>query len=424
MFLYIVQSGLRDGTCFDAGTFSFLRVCRHWNEVAVGSPGLWSWWIAGAFKAWPIFSSRLKNGPIFLTWRRHLPTSARDVLLNPTIPERVRRFDFIGTSEQLKHLLGVFDPSPPSNASFIRLQISPHDNREPREHLSRLLSSSFPRLSHLDIGNFLPSTSSPILTTSSLTSLKLLLPYGTEGQYYLPQFSHILQQHPKLRELELSHGAIPLPGPPGASPVPFELPDLSNLRLYGRETVLLGFLDFIGMSSPLHNVVVCFSHIPTFTPPAPSGAVKKVLVAYYECQGLSHPRNVNHLTISYDSDKALLAFNTRLHPAPLPNLKSNLSLQLSEVSERDRRRLVRGLLPLFPLDNIRGLVLQGSSLSGDEPHQIFRKMKHLLHLELDDLDPWLVLEALVTDDRGTFLEGQSVQKNHTYRFRHLCVIAV
>ena len=97
-----------------------------------------------------------------------------------TIPSRVCRLDFSGTSDQLAHFLGVFDPSSP-NVPSIRLQIALYENLEPRERFARLLSSSFPKFSKLNIGNFLPSPSSPIFATSKLTSLKLFLPYGVEG---------------------------------------------------------------------------------------------------------------------------------------------------------------------------------------------------------------------------------------------------
>jgi hypothetical protein len=39
---HVVESGLRDDdTCFAARKFTFLRVCRRWNEVAGSFPQLW-----------------------------------------------------------------------------------------------------------------------------------------------------------------------------------------------------------------------------------------------------------------------------------------------------------------------------------------------------------------------------------------------
>ena len=88
VFLYLVETGLGDGSAdFVAGTFKFLQVCRHWKEVAVASPQLWVWWVAGAARAWRLFESRSKGAPLkSLAWRHDLPDSARDMLTDPAIP--------------------------------------------------------------------------------------------------------------------------------------------------------------------------------------------------------------------------------------------------------------------------------------------------------------------------------------------------
>ena len=78
-FLNVVEPGLEDGnTCFAAGAFSFAQICKHWNEVAVNTPQLLRWWVAGAAEAWPLFNSRSEGIPLFLTWRCWVPESARD----------------------------------------------------------------------------------------------------------------------------------------------------------------------------------------------------------------------------------------------------------------------------------------------------------------------------------------------------------
>ena len=129
---------------------------------------------------WPLFNSRSKDGPLFLTWRLQHLLSARDILMDPAIPKRTHQLDLTGTSDQPVHFFGVLDSSPPSNASSIRLHNFPYDNHEPQGHFAQFLSLSFPRLSQLDLGNFLPNFSSPIFTTSSLTLLKPSLPAGKE----------------------------------------------------------------------------------------------------------------------------------------------------------------------------------------------------------------------------------------------------
>ena len=371
--------------------------------MAIGFPQLWSLWAAGAAKAWPLFNSRSKDTPLLLTWRAQLPNSARDILMDPTIPKRIRRLDFSGTNEQLVYFLGVFDSGPPSNASSIRFQIPPYDEHESRAHLAHFLSSPFPKLSQLDLGNFLPDFSSSIFTTSSLTSLKLFLPYDKNNQT-LSQFSQILQQHPNLRELDLSRGAIPL-AESSSVPVPFILPRLAKLRLYGMEAAILGFIDLIGMSSPLHDVAIRFGQGPKLTVSTLANTLKKILVAYYECQGLNHPRKVNHLTISYNSDKEHLVFNTWSYSAPISNLRSNLRLQFNGKYALAGNTMVEETLPLFPLDDIREFAAEGLVINGDGYRGIFQKMKDLSHLRLEKLDILPVLDALSSGNQDFIRDG-------------------
>lgn len=369
--------------------------------MAVGFPHLWGWWVPGAVKAWPLFRSRSRNTPLFLTWQFQLSTPARDILMDPEIPRRVRRLDFSGTSEQLVQFFGAFDSSPASNVSSIRLQISPYDDREPEEHLARFLSSSFPKLSQLDLKNFLPACSSPIFTTSSLTSLKLSLPDGKKNPFTLSQFSQFLQQHPNLRELNLSHGAIPLPGPSSCSSVPLVLPRFVDLRLHGTETAILGFVDLVDMSSPLHRIILCFSNARVLAARALVDALKRIPVAYYERQEPGHPRKVNRITISYHSGKRRLVFKSRSHSTPTSNHKSNLTFQFDGIGTQAGTKTAE-VFPLFPSEDAREFTAKGWSTDEDQYRGMFRKMKGLSHLRLENLDICPVLRALSSENHGTF----------------------
>ena len=298
--------------------------------MAVSFPRLWRWWVAGAVKAWPLFNSRSKDTPISLTWRPNFSTPTGNILIDSGVPKRIHQLEFIGSSEQLPHLLGAFDSVLPSNLSLMRLHIIPYGDREQHGPLSSFLTSSFPKLSQLDLWNLLPDSSSPIFTTSSLTSLKLHFPYQKRNHYTLSQFSQIHQHHPNLQELDLNHGAIPLPGPSSDS-APFTLPRLVGLRLHGVEAAISGFIDLIGMSSPLHDVVVHFIRGPGSPVPALVGTVKKILDGYYECWGLNYTRKVNNFTISYSLDGDHLVFNAQSRSS---NPRSNLELQINGIYEQ------------------------------------------------------------------------------------------
>lgn len=153
---------------------------------------------------------------------------------------------------------GAFNLSPSSGVSSIRLKVPSYDEREPKEDFARFLSPSFPNLSQLHSENFLHISSSPIFTTSGLTSLKLSLPHMGKKPFTLSRFLQILQQHPNLQELDLEN-AIPLPGPSEAPSVPLVLPRSVILRSEGKSAAVLGFISLIDISSPLHNVTICLS---------------------------------------------------------------------------------------------------------------------------------------------------------------------
>ena len=417
MFLYLVESGLRGGdTRFAHGTFRFVQVCRRWCEVAVGCPRIWSLWVAGAVKAWPLFKSRSKDAPLSLTWRPQLPDSERWALMDPAIPRRTHRLDFSGTSDQLAHFLGIFDSGPPSGASSIRLQITEYDDREPREKFARLLSSPFSKLSKLNVGNFLPDPSSPIFTTSKLTSLKLFLPYHVKGRHTLAQFSQILQRHPNLEELDLNIGAIPLPETPETA-VTFALPRLVSLRLYGTKGAILGFVDFIGMSSPLHDVVIHFDYTPGFTIPALASAMEKIVTAYYNCQGLGYPRKIDTLTISSHEDTSHLTFDARSRSAHT----SNLEIQFGWTWALGHGAVMEETFGLLPSDDVQEFTIDGLLLT----RRMLQKMRGLSHLRLYNQGRRGIrqaLDALSPGDRGasakcttrTLIRVHKIDELHQY----------
>ena len=173
--------------------------------------------------------------------------------------------------------------------------------------------------------------------------MKLFLPYEKKGRYTLVQFSQILQQHATLEELDLNHGAIPLSGTPGA-PVPFVLPRLVDLRLYGATETISGFIDFIGMSSPLHDVVVHFDYAPGLPIPALSRSLEKIIVAYYDYRGPNYARKIDTLTISSLSCNRHLAFSTSSRSPQT----SNLELQFPWMGGHRCEEVLEGTFGLFP----------------------------------------------------------------------------
>ena len=397
VFLYLVEDGLESGGAhFATGTFSFLQVCRHWNEVAVGSPQLWALWVTGASKAWPLFKSRSKDVPVSLTWRPQHNNLSPDALKDAGTPKRIRQLDFNGTYAQLENLLGPLDSTSVSVTSSIRLRgISGKKNGE---HLTRFLSLPFPNLSKVDIEDFLPGPSSSIFITSNLTSLKLDVSYNSGRRYTRSQLLQILQQHPNLRELELKDGAIPSTDKSG-TPVPVLLPQLVDLRLYGTEAAIAGFIDFVNMSSPLRNVVIGFQYSYSLLP-ALTKTIKKVLRAYYECQGLEYPRKANDLTVSSSLLENDLSFDAASPSAPAPRPTSNLQLQFVGMVPAFAGEIVS----LFPLKHVHKFAVVRTDLGTEGYRKILQKMKGLSLLRLDGVYFGPVFDALTPNDGGVYRE--------------------
>jgi hypothetical protein len=396
VFLCILESGLVPNNLgLAVGTFTFRCVCKHWNDVAVECPQLWIRWTPRSVRAWPLFNARSKGAPIFLTWRPyHIPTSGRDTLADPTIPGRIQQLDFSGTSEDLEQCFGAFD-GPPSNASSIQVHIALPFARQgtkqgTQDHLARFLSSSFPKLSKLDIYNYQPDSSSSVFTTSNLTSLKLSFPHTTQPRYTLAQLSRILRKHPNLRELDLKDGAMPQVEPPEA-PVPLTLSQLAVLELGGTAESILRLVNLIGTSSPLLNVAFRFCYHRNQDVPALVDAVKKILAAYYQCEGLAHPRKASSLVVSGEGP---LYFVARSRPATASTPRTTLELQFSGATE------LLKIFPLFPLKNVRELTLKEVTLSPKGYRTILRKVTGVSQLHLSELDIGPVLEALDPGKRG------------------------
>ena len=405
-FLYVVESGIQtDGIRFTVGTFNFLQVCRRWNEVAVAAPQLWVRWTPGAVKAWPIFSSRSKAAPLFLTWQPRLPDSARDALTDTETPRRIRQLKFSGSNKQLEHLLGALDLNSTSITSSIQLHSTYNETLNPGEHLTRFLAMSFPKLSKLDIENFLLDSSSSIFTTSNLTSLKLNLPDNGNRRYTRSQFSQILQHHPNLRELDLRDGATS-PADQSGAPVPIVLPQLVDLRLHGTAAVVAGFVDIVSMASPLQNFLIDFQYAYGPILPAFTDTAQKILKAYYECPGLDSPRTANRLSVSSGAFGSGLVFDAASRSTPASSLK----LQFHGT----RSALVQETVPIFPLKHVREFSVDGLELFAGDWRKVLQKMKRLSHLRLSRLDIGPVLVALDIRKGGVYGKASNIRLNRSH----------
>ena len=393
VFLFIVDSGLpAEHTSFAATTFAFLQVCRRWNEVAIAFPQLWVWWIPGTFKAWHLFKSRSKDAPLFLTWQEYLPESAHTVLMESETPKRIRQLDFSGTTHQFKCILNALDSRSLSTTSSIRLRILRSSDGE---HLARFSSFPFPKLSRLDVANFLPDLTSSIFVTSNLTSLKLDIPCP-DGRYCTQsQLLQVLQQNRNLRQLNFKAGGLSLAGDSGRL-VPALLPHLADLKLSGTTEVIDRFLDLVCMSSPIHRITIHFQRNYAHDTEPLVIIMRKLLTMYYGCKELEPQRKVSHFTAFSDTG-SIIAGDHLTHPTYCLRLEF----------QNNKGELFQKVIPLFPLNYILDFTASGFDLATDAWRGILLRMESLSHLRLERMNTESVLNALGPNDGGA--HGERIQ---------------
>lgn len=385
---------------FGIGTFGFRQVCKHWNKVAIGSPQLWVWWVAGATKAWPLFYERSKGSPISLIWRYPRSSTVRSgVLKDAALLGRIHRLDFGGEYTHFKRLFSALDSTSLFNASSVRLEIAPYNRENSEERLVRFFSLSFPKLSKLDVKGFLPDPLSPAFASSILTSLKLSSSARDKPRYTLAQFSRILHNLPNLQKLDLEDNAIPRIVA-SEVPVPYALSRLADLTLRGMMGCISGFMNLVDMSSPPHNIILGFRNHYDTAVPALVDTVKGILAAYYQRTGLTYPRNAANFMVKYKHWKESgvpLIFDiksAKSRSAPPSTPQFTLRLEFLDLYEFHQ------LLPLFPLKTVQSFTADGLFFSRREYRSILWKMNHLLHLHLAALDIKPVLEAMNYNSPG------------------------
>ena len=393
-------------------TFSFRQVCKHWNEVAIGSPQLWVWWVARATKAWPLFRERSKGSPVFLTWKHSRTSALPGITKDAAVLRKIHRLDFHGQSQHFGHFFSAPGTTTSLIVSSMRLQIVPFAQKD-EDHFIPFFSLSFPKLSMLDIGGFLPDLSSSIFTTSILTSLKLSFPVRHKPHYTLAQFSQFLHQHPNLQTLDLEDGAMPRVDPPGV-PAPPALSQLVDLTLSGTAGRISGFLNLVDMSSPLYNVVLRFRATLGQPFTALVDAMRKPLEAYYTCGEQDRPRNAGHLTVGSSrwGRHAPLVFDcesSKSRSAPVSAPLLTLRLELWGVDDPFQ------LFYLFPLKSVQTFTAEGSFFSSKRFCAVLREMDCLVHLHLAALDIEQVLAAM-DHNSGASTTGAKVQR----RIAHTC----
>jgi len=131
--------------------------------------------------------------------------------------------------------------------------------------------------------------------------------------------------------------------------------------------------------------------------------VEQILTAYYECQGLEYPRQVDCLTVRSGSDLVITASSS-----PTPTCHPTYTLRLHSYDTR--KEVVRKIVLLFPSKHTHTFTATRLDLTADNWCTIFQNMRELLHLRLNQLDIGPVLDGLDSDYIGVC---RGLLKSHT-----------
>ena len=229
------------------GSHNFLLVCHHWLEVALGSPGVWSFW-GNTIPDWTRWYRRSGTAPLDLVVYTSDGGSPLDVALHDALRDRATRDTIrrVHLRSQEPVLLtsilssltvaceGVRSNTVESlimwGGTKISLDVSDFFARH-----------RFPKLRQLKLeGSRIASWDLLMSRTSVLTTLSLCLDDSSPTPT-TPQLLSILASNPTLRKLSLSGYAIPRDGG-GNSSLRVPLQHLKNIMLDGGMQHVLGLL--------------------------------------------------------------------------------------------------------------------------------------------------------------------------------------
>ena len=199
------------------GSYNFLLVCRHWFEVASGTPELWAFW-GNTLKQWSQRYQRSGVAPLDLVLFTQsfngdgndirFGGSLREALLDRAAHNSIRSIHLRGWDVNL--LRSVVSSLTPDGGEIRYSRIESLKVEQTDVDISNFLTRHhFPRLRVLHLETTTISSWDHLkLQAASLTTLSLKFT-RTQRSPTTSQLLSILASYPNLQDLQLGRGAIP-----------------------------------------------------------------------------------------------------------------------------------------------------------------------------------------------------------------------